>query len=274
MKPIVNINNEKTHYVAWSGGADSTLLLYLLCKELNKDGKKPVVLISESWYLTGKKKISEAKARDNIEREFIARGLEFDKMRIRSEVTVPDGLWGTTFGLQQPGLWVMQFMPVMKENSIVHFGYINGDHFWYHDNDFIDMVNSYDKMLNSHTELSFELQYTDKVEVLSMLKEFDLLKFIWYCETPERVGQPCGLCHPCQTNMKARALMAMDNIEDPELLTNIIEEFTTIKNERKIDDNKKLMDVVDGIINNKECEKSNDEIECTTCKMNLSVKES
>lgn len=252
MKPVFNIDKEKVHYVAWSGGADSTLLLYLLCKELNKEGKKPIALISEPYYLTTNKKISEAKARENIEKEFIARGLEFDKMRIRSEVEVPDGLWGSTFGLQQPGLWVMQFMCIMKKNAVAHFGYINGDHFWYHDNNFKDMVEAYNRMINTTTELSYELQYTEKVEVLKMLKEFDLLKYIWYCEAPEKVGQPCGICHPCETNMRARALMAIDNIEDPEMLESIISEFTSIKEERNIEANKKLTDTLDELMNKKD----------------------
>jgi len=237
------------------GGGDSTLLLYKLCNELKqaKDDKykKPIALISEPFYFDTKKRISEAKARVKIEEEFIAKGLAFDKILLKSEIQDSNNLlkYGT-HGLPQPGLWVLQFLPLLEDDSVLHFGYINGDHFWYQDDNFKTMVNSFCKMLGKTVTLQFDLYYMEKEKIVGELKQHELFQYIWFCEMPGEVGQLCGNCHPCQTYKAAVVSSMTVNLNDADEFGQLIDEFRKRKNDKfkniLSDETKKEDSIVDG----------------------------
>jgi 7-cyano-7-deazaguanine synthase in queuosine biosynthesis len=228
-----NTDSTKTHYVAWSGGCDSSLLLYKISEELKKDNKEVTALISKSGFIGKRKEVSEEMARISFEDALLARKIEIKKLTIQTIIDQRFGETGVNQGYAQAGLWVLEFLPIMKDNSVIHFGYIKDDDFWLFDHHFTKMVEQYCKMLNKNITLSFDLAFYTKVDVISELIELDLLDKVWFCETPPEVGKACGNCHPCQTHKVALLNQQVEDFEDMQILREFIQSMKERKEKEK-----------------------------------------
>ncbi len=52
----------------------------------------------------------------------------------------------------------------------------------------------------------FPICHIEKIEMEQIAKEngfYDILQNFWFCHTPKKNGQPCELCHPCESARKA-----------------------------------------------------------------------
>lgn len=114
-----------------------------------------------------------------------------------------------TLGVSQPQAWLLQALPFIDCNSIVHFGYINSDCFWRFNHEFKEIFKNYNNMVaNKNVNLEFDIQYMEKTDVIKVLQEINLFNDIWYCESPLKNNEePCGICHSCKEVQNALILL-------------------------------------------------------------------
>jgi len=199
---------------AWSSGFDSTCLLY---KNL-REGNEVYPIYIDSKRIDKVKRECELRAIKEITETL---GKQFNnyytKLYYHENVEVFVGSEGVGNGYSyQPFLWIMGlFNHVISNPHIdfdeVHIGYIMND-------DALSFIEDL-KILWNHLfkfnrttilgnkkipRLEFPLKYFCKQDVLTSLKEANLLNSCWTCENPEFInGQfyHCATCTPC-THLK------------------------------------------------------------------------
>ena len=212
-----NPDSDAKHYVMWSSGCDSTLLLYELLK---KYGPDKVIAISCKFPWLNKKKASH---------EVIFRQRFIDDLKRRNT-----GLSGFTHytidvnwqyrpkdsknggyhssGLLQPYSWLTIALPLMKPNDWFYIGTIRGDDLvTLYLRQFQDLFEASSKMLNKEIHLCMPYVGYTKANVIAKLIEYGIYDLTWFCEKPESpTSGPCTNCHPCKTHIEALASIATD----------------------------------------------------------------
>lgn len=186
--------------VLWSGGADSTLVLWDVLQD-PKIGSVHALSFDHYSVWAGKE---HRRARRSIRAWLRRKGLEFrhtelaiyPHARIR-EFDVTSG------GLQHPVIWLPNTIPYMRAEEDVYLAYIRGDDFWHYRQKLIWAFGYLAEVADKKGNLMFPLEYTHKFQVLQRLRKTrGLVSRIWYCETPEG-GKPCGKCTSCFTHRTA-----------------------------------------------------------------------
>lgn len=184
--------------VLWSGGCDSTLVLYRLLKEHQDEDKGYVHAISVNHDQVPANKESQ------IARKKIL--AKFKKMRLwvlHTEVNIKSKGYREVYpcgGLTQPTIW-LTIINYLKEKEDLYFGYIKGDDIWHHKYAFEEACKNLFSLGCRSGNVIMPLEYTSKEEVIKELKQLNLLDLCWYCERPEK-GKACGDCLSCKTHRK------------------------------------------------------------------------
>lgn len=185
--------------VCWSGGCDSTLLLFHAARAYGTP-KSPVraLSITSDQVSSGPR---EAAARKKILAEFKKRGLHV----AHSEMSLTcsgDGLNGK--GLPQAVMWLVgtQFL---LEDETYGLGYIKGDDWVAHKAEFEETFRLLQRVSDRTGSIWTPLSWTEKRGVIHQLRQHKLLKLTWWCEVPPRhkKATPCGDCHSCMTHETA-----------------------------------------------------------------------
>lgn len=219
MVDIEHFNEDTQHVVLWSGGCDSTLLLWTLLRKAERQNmKRKIMAITASpSFLVPDKLAAEIRARERITDEINARGYMFDEFNIKIDTIGKAAVGSYNQGLPQQLMWVSMALPYVPDNSIIHFGYIRGDDFWMYRQYVESIVENMGKMLGKKLYISYPLSHTKKYEVISELKKDKLYKRTWFCERPTMVdGKPiaCGYCDACKTHKMHKLYLKNINDED------------------------------------------------------------
>ena len=194
----------RLQYVAWSGGFDSTLLLYMKCVESKENGTTaPIAMITRSNILDEQKRKREEIARQKIKEEFNKRELHFYETYVDINLeTYFEKVNRNQYG--QAGYWLLSFMPFIPDGSDLSFGYISNDGFSYYKDSFMQIFDGLCRML-SVTDISVKFPLLDysKNDVLRFLNQYNLQDLPWGCECPTDDGQECGECIPCKTHISS-----------------------------------------------------------------------
>lgn len=174
--------------VIWSGGCDSTALLYCLA---NLYPFKTIY--ARSIYLKeARSKDIDKKNREKLKKIFQKQGLNIDY--VETVVDVENGMIGNTAtgGLAQPMVW-LSMLSLINNSSTICFGYIRGDDIWHYIENFKGVFNNMAKLNESAAKLCLPLEWTTKEQVLEYLDTYNLLKYCNWCEC----DTPCGTCKDC-----------------------------------------------------------------------------
>lgn len=188
--------------VAFSGGCDSTLLLYHAARRYGTP-ESPVRALSFIADQVHKRKSErETAARIKILKEFKKRGLHVKQELV--ELSIKHGCGMLHHGLPQAVMWLYGTQ-VLKEDETFAMGYIKGDDWIAHQADFRQVFSSLQKIAGRRGSLWTPLEWTEKRGVIHQLEELDLLKLTWWCENPpaKKSAGPCGDCTTCQTHETA-----------------------------------------------------------------------
>ena len=185
--------------VIWSGGADSTLLmveLAIVCKAKHMNLNTISV---DMDYIHQDKIATEKKCRKKLLKFLKSCGL--DNIR-ESSITIKQSLdfydsSSVHIRYPQQFLWGVIPLQLAPDNSDVFFGFIKEDEVWHcsRRQEFFDIFNRWH---NLNLRFHDPYEYYTKKNVYIQLHELGLLKYIWTCETPTGVNEPCGTCLPCQ----------------------------------------------------------------------------
>ncbi len=186
--------------VCWSGGCDSTLALFDLCKKSTE--AKPVRVVSVRHNQVGAAH-AQAKARKAILAELRRRHYHIEAAEVR--MTTQGQFRAINGGTVQPVLWlsaVLPFLSGLKREKLV-LGYIKEDGIWHYKSHLLHAFDYLCEMLGrSKSELVLPLEWTPKTEIITRLRKAGLYKLTHSCEKPQK-GKPCGKCACCQERRTA-----------------------------------------------------------------------
>lgn len=182
--------------VVWSGGADSTLVLYDLARQSSED--HPVRAVSfESDQVAGEKE--QFYARNRVINALRKRGHHVRHGTIKIQSSGPFGF--DCHGLPQATMWLYAAQ-CLREDEDLYFGYVKGDDWWCESARFTTMFEQAQAASGRTGGIYTPLRYIHKRTVLHRLQEAKLLDLVWWCGArPEgrkkaRV-EPCGKCSSC-----------------------------------------------------------------------------
>ncbi len=208
--------NNHLHFVLWSGGCDSTLLLYEL---IELYGFSNVVAVSYKYPWLGPKYNNERISREAFK---AAMKLKYGDLQIRHieiDVSVNSvsgcGLSAYPGGLPQSVAWLLSIPLYATPKSYIYDGGISND-------DLTLKLDLYNQTLESVSDLlmrDFVIRhpyvYMYKWEILEKLFKYDIYKYTWFCEQPDN-DKPCCKCRPCQTHIIA--LKYLEEFSEDELV--------------------------------------------------------
>ena len=188
---------KKIKIVIWSGGMDSTLLIY----DFAKRGYNVWAYSFENIVFNQRKMENESQARKRFLQFAKSEGLiiHHRHIKVRSEVGI--GSKGYAF----PGISLCTVMPYFVNRCDVVFGFVRGDCFWRCSKDFIRAFYSMSRVFEyKNIRLLFPWKGFNKKQLgRRFIKSGIPEDCIWVCEMPEKRGDDfvkCGKCLPCRRN--------------------------------------------------------------------------
>lgn len=185
----------KKQIVIWSGGADSSLVLWKKLLECNRTSNDSVCAISFiPDFIHEKKRKSEEIARERFKKKAKQHKYHFEHHTIKLESTIE-----LTGRLPQQITWTCLSTLYAPKEAIVSFGYHQGDDFW--------RISSYAQQvriningaMGKNIDFEFPLSCTRKYEIIDEINKYGLSKCFWTCEENVNIRKPCGKCRPCIT---------------------------------------------------------------------------
>lgn len=184
--------------ILWSGGVDSTYLVY---KNLLLGNNVALITVTLSYGTTLM-----------MEAEKIARAnllIEFQNMFARKLITTRDAGnfpgYSSVVSLAHSGLppiWIMGAVYASNDLDEIQLGYVSKDRAVSYLEDIKNLYYSYQPFVGGKLpRLKFPLTKIDKGDIHSKLPKA-LLKHTWWCEFPISTGGgyiPCLKCNSCKT---------------------------------------------------------------------------
>lgn len=200
-----NTIGEGAIYLYWSGGMDSTALLYALAKDYGTK-QNPIHAVSVTCNRIGNSK-REKWYRKQQKRLFKKLGLHIKYHAYN--IDIPTNLINNETGVMcQPLFWLCT-MPVLYftiQKIQLCFGYIRQDDIWHKKHEFKQVFNTMKEFGEGNITLHFPLEFTTKQRIITYLKQHDLLRYTSYCEMEKY--KPCGTCPSCK-----RVKQALNELE-------------------------------------------------------------
>ncbi len=182
--------------VLWSGGCDSTLVLY----DLLRNNTPAVRALGISHPQIANSDMGK-RSRELLTKDLKARGLgAFERLELSLQCS---GDADANGGIIQPLFWLSLAAPYLKDKEDLYAGWIRGDDVWHHKEDVQGVFGWSQKMMNKTGSLCTPLEWFAKEDVLADLKKAGLLKNTWHCEAPTPKGKPCNRCASCKTHQTA-----------------------------------------------------------------------
>jgi hypothetical protein len=187
----------------WSGGCDSTFLLYDLltahqfkkptCFVALKDGEFVRTLSINHPQVAGG--IYNRRARDVL-RPLLQK--KFKNNFVCGEIEISqNGLFIDSYGgIVQPPLWLLHASLYLDRDEDLYAGYIRGDDLWHHRDQLYEAFSVIQSFTGRTGRLLLPLEWVTKAEIIVRLKRARLLKHTWYCEL-SKDGRCCRQCPSC-----------------------------------------------------------------------------
>ena len=190
--------------VMFSGGCDSTLVLYktlmsIQKKEISNTVVNALTIINNQ--VPAQKE--QLEARIKIIEEFKKRELFFNHINVHINADGHGIQPGEPYGMVQPSIWLTQAPLYISNNEILRMGYHEGDSFWTHRHYAEEGFKNICKVMEKNCIIEYPLKLKRKPEIIMELKKRGLYELCWYCEHPTIDSKPCGECFPCQTHRTA-----------------------------------------------------------------------
>lgn len=198
------------HFVLWSGGTDSTLLLYEL---LEAYGPEKVVAVSYIYPWLTSTKIENEKEHRRVIKEKIKlllslnQDIRHTEFNISREIISGEDIGFYPYGLPQAVQWLSSIGLYLPDNSYVYCGAIRND-------DLTLFLESYHKMFDGmaatlarNITLREPYLYFEKYQVIDKIFQYRLYDETWTCEMPKGLNKPCWKCQPCITHYNALLML-------------------------------------------------------------------
>lgn len=207
------------HYVMWSGGCDSTLLLY---EVLETYGPENVVAVSYNypWLLNNKSKSEE------IHRELFKSKLRtmnktyattpINQLEFKIDMKAISGEFPGLYyaGLPQAVAWLLSIPICARDDSYIYTGAIKSDDLTLQLESYHDMFDGVSRTLSRKIYLREPYLYLTKANVIEKLMRYGIYDTTWFCEIPSDINGPCYNCIPCKTHIAALTELSLGTKDD------------------------------------------------------------
>ena len=193
--------------VLWSGGFDSTLVLYDACVEAKEKKLPRVRALSINHDQVGANR-EQQRARQRLLVCMKKRGLTFNW----AEVNI--STWGafgapSQAGMVQPGIWMPAAVLYLMPTEDLLTGWARGDDVFHHLGDICGAFDNHARLMDKTGLIRFPLEWTPKWKVLRRLRKARLVSLPWTCEEPKN-WRACGKCMPCRDLKTARYRLRLE----------------------------------------------------------------
>ena len=175
-----------TIFIPWSGGYDSTLLLYENALENPNELINAITVLNLN---NNDQEKAEAKARKQLKKQLKLPNIRYHTIRIDYTNTPEE---------YQISRWFSTLIPVLDNGDELCMAYLGSDgvDFFALKPEFETAFNAFMDLRQIKCTLSFPFMYKTKGYVIKELKKAELLKYVWTCGKPKK-GKPCGKCMKC-----------------------------------------------------------------------------
>lgn len=184
--------------VCWSGGCDSTLVLYDLAQKASP--LDPVRAVSFDVSQTFMRK-EQALARKRILAWMKKKGLHVDHFEIGLNTGIKGNYSLHSYGNPQAVLWLLATQALTKEEDL-YMGFVRKDDWWGDYASWHLIFTTLQDVAGRAGKLRTPLCKTHKHNVVARLREIGLLDLTWWCGADDllknkRRREPCGYCNSC-----------------------------------------------------------------------------
>ncbi len=183
--------------VLWSGGCDSTLLLYQLSKS-NPDKSVHAVSICTSYAPDAIEIKREKVCREKIKKHFNEMGINnILYTEINVDMPLNEEFESWTSLMFFPIIYLGNITPYLKHGDIVYQAYIKEDielHFKY---PILNLAKLVSAIIGVNFEYKFPFEYKSKIDVVDEIIKLGLLDKVSWCSHPLKDGSPCKKCRSC-----------------------------------------------------------------------------
>lgn len=180
--------------VPWSGGCDSTALLYCLAKCY-----PTITIYAYSIYADTGCRNADKVCREVLKEIFAERGLTNIEY---ADVECSGKFQTGVSGLGQPTIWVT-LLPYLATTDEVCFAYIRGDDIWHYKHNFVEAYKNICAIREIQPKLYFPMEWISKQDILHYLDSENLLQYCNTCEHADEhskdgeIGR-CKYCKDCK----------------------------------------------------------------------------
>ena len=184
--------------VCWSGGCDSTLVLYDLAQKASIEDPVRAVSFDVSQIFMRKE---QALARKRVLAWMKKKGFHIEHF----ELTLDSGSKGD-YGLHNHGnpqavLWLLATQ-ALKKHEDLYMGFIRRDSWWRDYASWHSVFATLQNVAERKGKLYTPLCDVNKHKVVARLREIGLLDLTWWCAADDlpknkRRREPCGSCSSC-----------------------------------------------------------------------------
>lgn len=202
--------------VLFSGGADSTLLLFEVAKAAKSIGQKVTALSISTNNINRNQQRLEKTARAKILDSLKQKG--YDNIEILEGKMNFDADGPVRYcGRAQDYMWMFAANFYLKKSDIF-VGYIGDDNHEI-ESQFktISLFNAASAHGESGNILRMPYQTKSKYDIIRKLIDYDLYKLTWFCEFPTGIDAPCGACTTCKNHeitLKSLGLIESISIQE------------------------------------------------------------
>jgi 7-cyano-7-deazaguanine synthase in queuosine biosynthesis len=237
IEALLKENKNKSINIMWSGGCDSTLILYWLLewlKNLNDDR----IINAYSFHhnqLNDNKMDWERQKRNR----FImwAEDKGFNNKIVHREISLgKDIITVGPASCCQPAIWVSQIIPIVPHDGLLFAGYHHGDDFFSYEifGNWLKAFVSMNNLFGKNIRFVAPLAQHSKNEIIKLIKNIDgLYNNTWWCEGVSTDGKPCGRCLPCEAHESALMHYNKNKALEVQVATDIKKELET---DKKVED--------------------------------------
>lgn len=193
--------------VLFSGGCDSTLVLYKLAmQKMQHNDYKSLIALSIDFSGINANTVQK-QAREKIKKEFEHRELNKQISYVEMEIKEnSDTRHINIAGLMQPGIWLSYSTMYLSSGDTLYCGYHKGDDYWMYKHEAETAFHNYCKLQDKIVNIEYLLMDYVKADVIKELQLRGLYDLCWYCEGIGRgviTDKPCGTCYPCKCHKLA-----------------------------------------------------------------------
>lgn len=204
----------------FSGGCDSTLVLYQLAMDLQRANSYEKITALSINHQQVPSVTQQKNARVMIKAEFerreLAKYVNFIELDINTSQLAMD--LTQIRGLMQPGIWLAHVVAYCASTDSVYCGYHKGDDFWTRRHEAEVAFKNFAALQEKDLTLKYPLIEKRKSDIIRELKDRGLYDLCWYCEVNDDTATvPCGNCYPCDCHQLA--IFELERIKSREVVT-------------------------------------------------------